>query len=61
MKHQYFYKNDACKASCATDAECICWHDEGTGPFFDERFDQKHWRICKLEWRVKPEAKEAKP
>lgn len=60
MTHQYYHKQDKCKAESAKSQDCICWHDEGTGPYFDERFDQKkHWRTCNLEWRVKPESKEA--
>lgn len=60
MIYQYYYMNDKCKADSARSKDCICWRDEGTGPYFDERFDQKHWRTCNLEWRVKPEAKEEK-
>lgn len=29
---QYYYKVDGCRASVANDEDCICWHDEGTGP-----------------------------
>jgi hypothetical protein len=32
MTRQYFYKVDSCKALIAEDQNCICWHDEGTGP-----------------------------
>lgn len=29
---QYYFKNNSCKAESANDPDCICWHDEGTGP-----------------------------
>jgi hypothetical protein len=31
-RNQYYYKVDGCKAPNSSDADCICWHDEGTGP-----------------------------
>lgn len=48
---QYYYKMNDCKALHATDAECICWHDEGTGPFPGIRIGV---HTCHL--RDKPEA-----
>ena len=48
---QYYYKMNDCKALHATDAECICWHDEGTGPFPGIRIGV---HACHL--RDKPEA-----
>jgi hypothetical protein len=32
MTKQYYHKNEACRAASAFDADCICWHDFGTGP-----------------------------
>ena len=29
---QYYFKDNSCKAESAHDPDCICWHDEGTGP-----------------------------
>ena len=29
---QYYFKNNSCKAESSHDPDCICWHDEGTGP-----------------------------
>lgn len=29
---QYYYKVTGCPAVEASDDECICWHDKGTGP-----------------------------
>ena len=48
---QYYYKDNACKANTAHDADCICWHDEGTGPFPNERPDDPG---TLKEWRFKP-------
>ena len=48
---QYYYKTNDCKALHATDAECICWHDEGTGPFPGHRIG-----VHTCHWRDKPDA-----
>jgi hypothetical protein len=55
--HQYYYHNNECKADSAESKDCICWHDEGTGPFVNERHDHKNRRIynLNLHWRVKPD------
>jgi hypothetical protein len=53
--NQYYYKNDKCKADSARSKDCICWHDEGTGPLVDERHDYKHCHTRNLLWRVKPD------
>lgn len=49
--YQYYYKQNECPAKTAKDEECVCWHDEGTGPFPGERADDpntlKTWR-CKV-------------
>lgn len=29
---QYYYKDSRCKADNSDAPNCICWHDEGTGP-----------------------------
>lgn len=42
---QYFYKNNACQAADSADSDCICWHDEGTGP----RHEESHG--VRLRWR----------
>jgi hypothetical protein len=31
-KRQYYFQVSACKAVSHLDKDCICWHDEGTGP-----------------------------
>lgn len=54
---QYYYRVDACKAHYAKDADCICWHDEGTGPLGDEDFNLRFCIDAKSvikSWRAKP-------
>ncbi len=48
---QYYYKENRCQSQTAHDADCVCWHDEGTGPFPDERPDDPD---TLKEWRFKP-------
>ena len=31
-KRQYYWRVGKCRASDAYASNCICWHDEGTGP-----------------------------
>ena len=54
-KIQYYYRVNKCKAKTAKDADCICWHDEGHGPFKDERHNDpettKEWRIKEVKDR----------
>jgi hypothetical protein len=47
MTRQYYYKVNDCKATDARDPDCICWHDEGTGPLSTGNFKP-------IEWRDKP-------
>src|SRR5690606_23416545 len=44
---QYYYRVDACHAPTSSDAACICWHDEGTGPLASDS-------DLAMEWRNKP-------
>jgi hypothetical protein len=55
--HQYYHKNNECKADSVKSKDCICWHDEGTGPFVNERHDHKNCDpyTRNLQWRVKPD------
>jgi len=47
-RFQYYYRVTECKAKTAEDSECICWHDEGSGPFDNARNDD----VDKfLDWR----------
>lgn len=50
-EYQYYYKRNECPAKEATDSNCICWHDEGTGPYDNTRHDDE---AQFLEWRAKP-------
>lgn len=45
---QYYYKRNECPAENAASADCICWYNEGTGPFKNERHNAV---TQKLEWR----------
>ena len=48
---QYYYKLNKCKAEQAYDSDCICWHEEGTGPAVNERGE---YRLDGLTMREKP-------
>jgi len=48
---QYYFKDDRCKAKDAYSPDCICWRDEGTGPFPLERPDDPETHLT---WRFKP-------
>lgn len=50
LQFQYYYKTNGCRAKTAQDADCTCWHDEGTGPYKDQRHDDK---TPLVEWRIK--------
>lgn len=41
-KRQYYYKVEGCPAKNADQPNCICWHDEGTGP--QPELGGKAWR-----------------
>ena len=45
---QYYYRNSTCKALTSNDPDCICWHDEGAGPYPKEPDN------LRLNWRAKP-------
>ena len=60
-KRQYYFKNSNCKASSAHDPDCICWHDEGTGPMLP-CIDGEY--LVKMTWRniaPQPEPVESEP
>lgn len=42
VRRQYFYKVRTCQADGSREPDCICWHDEGTGPLSDGT--AKTWR-----------------
>ncbi len=45
---QYYYRANGCTATHPGGPSCICWHDEGTGPFADGK-DMEGFS-----WRDKP-------
>lgn len=49
-KRQYYYRVTECEAFSSSDANCICWHDEGTGPLAN--MDTAH-----CDWRATPRPK----
>jgi hypothetical protein len=51
LHFQYYYKTNNCKAKTAQDKNCVCWHDEGTGPYKDQRHDDE---TPLVDWRIKP-------
>lgn len=52
MTRQYFTKSRACKAASANDPDCICWFDEGAGPFPEVR--EADDCAYPRDWRDKP-------
>lgn len=56
---QYYYKTTGCTAKDSSDPDCVCWHDEGTGPFPDAEAHRKEYNDVlvgkmTLDWRGKP-------
>lgn len=54
---QYFSKVDGCPSTGpnpAASPDCICWHDEGTGPYPDEIEGYGHMSVVVRQWRDKP-------
>jgi hypothetical protein len=51
LEFQYYYKQDGCQAKQASDSNCKCWHDEGAGPYKDQRHTDD---VPLVEWRIKP-------
>jgi hypothetical protein len=55
MTYQYYYKNNKCPAGSSTEPDCICWYDEGTGPFSDLKYSTYIENpTVTLVWREKP-------
>lgn len=51
MTYQYYYKVNSCHAINNSDCNCICWHDDGTGPYSDAVANVED---TDFEWREKP-------
>ena len=47
---QYYFKDDHCKAEKASDPDCICWNDAGTGRYAHVEENAS----TTLTWRNKP-------
>lgn len=58
-KRQYYYKVNACRAADVTDSNCICWHDEGTGPLADDPGSIKTWRKAHADMPLAPSTAES--
>lgn len=61
---QYYSKNNSCTAESSNSPDCICWHDEGTGPYFGAIYtDPKSGKLPNTSirsWRDKPNTKPMK-
>ncbi len=45
----YFYKQNNCPAYKSDEESCICWHDEGLGPYPNARHNEE---VSTLEWKA---------
>jgi len=50
VERQYYYRVDACKVQDSKAPACVCWHNEGTGPLFNNPWTQTEPKT----WRDKP-------
>lgn len=41
---QYYFRTNQCSAPSAWDRDCICWHDEGSGPLAGITPENSTWR-----------------
>lgn len=55
---QYYYKDNACPAEHSRAETCICWHDEGKGPFPElkngDAVPVAYGSAVGLTWRARP-------
>ena len=49
---QYYYRTSRCPAIGPKSPDCVCWHNEGEGPFPEARHDTAHPPI--KNWRKSP-------
>lgn len=54
--YQYFHKVESCKVNSSKSSDCICWHDEFTGPY---KADRSLEEFNSLHWRLKPKLPQA--
>src|SRR5471032_846030 len=52
VTRQYYYIVPGCKASSTDAPDCICWHDEGTGPLHNNPVTTTE----PISWRDKPQS-----
>lgn len=52
VTRQYYYIVPGCKASSTDAPDCICWHDEGTGPLHNNPVTTTE----PISWRNKPQS-----
>lgn len=45
-KRQYYYRMNECKADHSDCPDCVCWHDEGTGPIAGREKKAVTWRTA---------------
>lgn len=63
-RYEYYTKVDSCGADDSDDADCICWHIEGTGVYPDAKptdvFGALGWREAPsvIEWKPQEERPE---
>lgn len=56
---QYYYRMDGCVAHHNGAPDCICWHNEGTGPLADQPGRVFNWRPSYASLKARNEAMEA--
>ena len=45
LKRQYYFRtSEDCTVKSVDDSDCVCWHDEGTGPLKDSPEKVRLWR-----------------
>jgi len=50
---QYYYHTYQCQSLSSRGSDCICWHDEGTGPMPSGYWIDAQGEKRELEWRCK--------
>jgi hypothetical protein len=51
VKRQYYYQVNGCPAESPDSKDCVCWHDEGSGPYPDGYWYDSDNERRSLEWR----------
>lgn len=57
-KWQYYYRSIECTAADSSDPNCVCWHDEGRGPYNNASHDDEDtfltWRYVANSYQSDP-------